>query len=509
MKEGAKVLNLQKGKISYWMITVWFVLFTFFIGFLLHYSTIKSQLQLSTDNRYKMVQLAQELRLSSDDLTRFARSYVVTGDKKYYDQYVEVLAIRNGESARPAMYEGIYWDIDEKTRQIRHPRENKISLKERFNALPYTTEEVNLLKLSEANSNKLVTLELKAFDELKEGKQSEAIKIMYSKEYFQAKTIIMDPIDRFMIKLSDRTAIQVNHLYSTLDLYTQLSIIAFLAILGYTLVIFFYINRRDKEYLTIVENYSIDLEKEVKNRTSELLMAKNEAEMATKVKTQFLANMSHELRTPLNAILGFSQILRHNPIDASSASMVDKINIAGKNLLILVNTLLDFSKIESGEYKVKFSEFSFFKILEEVKLLFESQMEEKQLQLHCVNCEQEITITADYQLIKQVVINLLANAAKFSPPQSTIVIGYELRDSMHTFFVKDEGPGIGKEEIKTLFQPYIQGDASKKTAIKGSGLGLSICKTIIEKLHHGKIGVHSELNHGAQFFFQLPVVSAE
>lgn len=503
------MLNLHKGEFIRWMIIGWFILFAFFIGFLLHYSTIKSQLYVSTQNRYEMMQLAQELRLSSDDLTRFARSYVVTGDKKFYDQYMEVLSIRNGKSARPAMYEGIYWDIDEQTRQMRHPSKTKISLQERFKALPYTADELNLLKLSEANSNQLVGLEIKAFNDFKAGKQSEAIRIMYSQEYFLAKTIIMDPIDRFMIKLSHRTTFQVNQLYAALDLYAQFSVITFLAIFGYTLLIFFYINRKDKEHLTIVKNYSIDLEKEVESRTAELLAAKNEAETATHAKTRFLANMSHELRTPLNAILGFSQILRYKKIEPSSASLINKINIAGNNLLILVNTLLDFSKIESGEYKAEISEFSFFTILDEVKLLFEAQMEEKQLQFHYVNCENEIIITADYQLIKQVIINLLSNAVKFSPHSSQIVIEYALLDSMHMLSIKDEGPGIGEVEIETLFQPYTQGNASKNTATKGTGLGLNICKTIIEQLHHGKIGVHSKPGFGSEFFFQLPAISTK
>jgi len=162
------------------------------------------------ENRFKMMQKADQLRQSSDDLTHFARSYTVTTLELYKKRYFDTLKIRRGELERPLNYDAIYWDLDEETRVSTHPKGEKKSLKELMKNLPYTQEELELLKRSENNSDTLVQLELEAFKMMEDitehpSNQVHAINLLHSKAYYQAKAEIMTPIDTFITMLNKRT----------------------------------------------------------------------------------------------------------------------------------------------------------------------------------------------------------------------------------------------------------------------------------------------------------------
>ncbi|MEA1919075.1 MAG: ATP-binding protein [Campylobacterota bacterium] len=239
--------------------------------------------------------------------------------------------------------------------------------------------------------------------------------------------------------------------------------------------------------------------------TTQFHKAIEKAQKAEQAKGQFLANMSHELRTPLNAIIGFSQILQHRKsIPEGELAYVDKILISGQNLLKLVNTILDFSKIEAGKMEYYPSEFYLGALIREMQVLVEPQAQEKKLDLTVPSFEIDQAIFADMQLIKQVLINLVSNAIKFTPEEGKITIAYNFIDEEHHFSICDTGSGIAKEELKQLFTPFIQGSDAVNGAIKGTGLGLAITKRIIEEIHHGKIEVQSELGKGSCFNFSIP-----
>lgn len=166
-----------------------------------------------------MIQTADRLRQSSDNLTHFTRTYVVTADKKFKKQYFDTLDIRNGKKKRPHLYNAVYWDLEKDLRNKKHPDNKRVSLKEIFNSLPYTKEELEKLELSEKNSNQLVNLEVEAFNTMiglfkdsennytikKEANQNLAIKLLHSKDYYHAKHLIMNPIDDFIIMLENTT----------------------------------------------------------------------------------------------------------------------------------------------------------------------------------------------------------------------------------------------------------------------------------------------------------------
>lgn len=257
-----------------------------------------------------------------------------------------------------------------------------------------------------------------------------------------------------------------------------------------------------------LQNVNTLLEEKVEERTKELLVQKRAAEEANETKTRFLANMSHELRTPLNAIIGFSQILQKQLGEQDrSRSFIDKINIAGQNMLVLVNTLLDFAKVEDGKVVFTPNEVAIVAITSELSILFEHQTMLKSIKLTLPLLQESQTIIADAQLLKQVFINLISNAVKFSPQNSEVILSYEQRDDKHIFAVQDFGDGISQEELETLFEPFVQGKASQNLSLKGSGLGLSLVKKIVEEIHGGRVWCESVLTEGSRFIFEIPKVS--
>ncbi|MDD5717346.1 MAG: ATP-binding protein [Sulfuricurvum sp.] len=260
----------------------------------------------------------------------------------------------------------------------------------------------------------------------------------------------------------------------------------------------------DSTVVPIVDEYDNPIEYiAIRNDVTELIHAKDKAIAAEQAKSAFFANMSHELRTPLNAIIGFSQILMAKSDTPPAVKVfVDKIHIAGKNLLEMVNTILDFSKMESGMMEVTIDSFEMQDLIKEVKILVESMAEKKNITL-LMDLPGSISLDADRQLLKQVLVNLLSNAIKFSPESGSIVLEFRKEEGWNIVGVRDFGLGINQDQIETLFNPFTQIREHQKGAVKGTGLGLAIVKKIID-LHNGKIWVESTVGEGSCFYIALP-----
>jgi len=216
--------------------------------------------------------------------------------------------------------------------------------------------------------------------------------------------------------------------------------------------------------------------------------------------------MSHELRTPLNAIIGFSEVLSERmfgDVNDKQAEYLADIQESGRHLLSLINDILDLSKIEAGRMELERSEFDLARAIGQTLLLVRERAERRGIALRVTVDDTLGTIVADERKVKQVLLNLLSNALKFTPEGGTIDVRGSVRDGDAEIAVADSGVGIAPEDQDAVFEEFRQvGSAAKKA--EGTGLGLAISKRIVE-LHGGRISVASTPGVGSTFTFRLPL----
>lgn len=231
------------------------------------------------------------------------------------------------------------------------------------------------------------------------------------------------------------------------------------------------------------------------------------------VKDQFLANMSHEIRTPMNAVLGFTHLLKAQPLNDKSKEYVGAIENAGQSLLEIINDILDISKIESGMIRIEATSFSLRSVLHGVNTMFRPKAEEKHLQLS-VTIDEEVPdiLYGDVMRLTQVLINLTSNAVKFTHEGEVRIhvtkIWAEENSVRILFTVSDTGIGIDASKLHSIFDRFNQAEASTTRKFGGTGLGLTIVKQLIE-LQNGFISVESKAGEGATFKVELPYTLGE
>ncbi|MDZ7820066.1 MAG: histidine kinase dimerization/phospho-acceptor domain-containing protein [Aliarcobacter sp.] len=375
--------------------------------------------------QYKSLILADELRQSSDDLTRMARTYVITGNEMFEEQYKTVLAIRNGEIPRPKRYNGIFWDFLTLNDSQALLDGEKIPLRELMKQANFPESELNLLFTSQNESDDLTNLEHKAMNAVKGIFQDEkgeytvqglpdfalARDIMHSNEYHEAKIRIMKPLDNFYKAFENRTKQKVIEARLTVkeqefnvNVIVLFSIILFL--LSFFIILFRIVYPIDLLRVIMLKLSSNDMNVEIeknkfddevgdmigaievfKDNTQKLIssehqlkIAMEDAKNANKAKSIFLARMSHELRTPLNAILGFTTILKKS----MNATIQEKDNLniikkSGEHLLNIINEILELSKIEAGKIDLNPKTFNLFELIKEIENIFAFRCEGKNL----------------------------------------------------------------------------------------------------------------------------------
>lgn len=271
-------------------------------------------------------------------------------------------------------------------------------------------------------------------------------------------------------------------------------------------------NLRTMQANEALEKHKADLQRQVDKRTIELKVSLEAAEAANQAKTKFLTNMSHELRTPLNAVIGFSEILETKEQDNKKKGYLKSINLAGKGLLSLINSVLDLSRIESGKMPVQIQPMSLPLLLEEMTYIFTRQAAEKDLEL-VIDTQPLVpaSIRFDETKLRQIIINLVNNAIKFTDRGHVTIriAASQVNQTRYTFTlglaIEDTGKGISESDQQRIFRAFEQSEHQQISDYGGTGIGLSLSHQLVELLG-GELVLHSVPGKGSTFRCRFPEV---
>ncbi|MEM8857618.1 MAG: ATP-binding protein [Chloroflexota bacterium] len=263
-----------------------------------------------------------------------------------------------------------------------------------------------------------------------------------------------------------------------------------------------------------LSNHQTELEEQVEARTTELIIEKNRAEEANLAKSRFLANMSHELRTPLNAIIGYSELIEEFvllPDEFDPEIVADdalRIQVAAQNLLRLINSLLDISKIEASSMDFQMQDIAVEDIVDETIIIISPLIANSGNRIHVKIAEKIPMALGDMQKLKQILVNLINNGIKFTENGDILLVVSQVFKSGKPFVefqIQDSGIGMDKEFMVRMFEPFSQAEDAYSRKYQGTGLGLALTKQFVE-LMNGEIYVESELGRGTTFFVYIPAV---
>jgi len=344
---------------------------------------------------------------------------------------------------------------------------------------------------------------------------------IYTEEQ-QSKVALLEIDYLIQKKEKDLAILKKNNAEKNLELQKSKSltiililIISLLAILFIGVYRLFHLNKTAKENLLSMND---ELEKRVKRRTEkleleianhkatevQLLSAKEKAEESDRLKSRFLANLSHEIRTPMNAIVGFTELLAHSDSKEINEQYISVIRQNSKSLLSRISDIIDISQIEANQVKLHISDIDINSLMNELYSTLQSDIENKEIvTLNLSIPNNSISIYSDGIKLRQILLNLVGNAIKFTH-QGSITFGYRLTDNQTiTFFVDDTGIGIDPIFSKIIFEQFRQVEGDMMIEKGGSGLGLAISKAYVEMLG-GTIAHTSEIGKGSSFWFTLP-----
>ena len=518
-------------------------------GLVFHSLSIRDDITNHERHRFRAILLADELLQSSENLTKMARSYVITGEPRYELNFHHILDIRDGKRPRLLDYSATYWHLLSAGRTATVKEGETISLLDMMQREGFSKEEFALLQEAKENSDRLVKVEEQAFAALKglydDGKgnftvrhapnRDFAISLLFGESYDKKKANIMEPIQKFMDLFTGRMQTESNVGLARLErqimfemalifialvatvviiLYTRLEILMPLAELGRQVA---GITRgiRPSRYGKATTNEVAELgealvlaDAEKRQLLENERIARNEAERASQLKDEFLATLSHELRTPLNAILGWSQLILSGNMkqeDVHRGLETIERNARAQNKLI--EDLLEMSSIISGKVRLDMQRLDIPSLVDAAVESVRPTAQAKGIILEktidrCLN-----PISGDSNRVQQIFWNLLSNAIKFTQRGGKIKIVVEQIGSYLEISIHDSGLGISPDFMPYVFDRFRQADASLTRQYSGLGLGLAIVKQLVE-LHGGTVRAESAgIGKGASFIVDLPLVA--
>ncbi len=329
------------------------------------------------------------------------------------------------------------------------------------------------------------------------------------------KTPLVENAHRVIKQLNQSSQIRFDHYTLRLnaqralgwgDLDRALLLTALILSAGVTLLLIALARAKEMQTRELAARNRV-IEEQVRRQTYELALARDEALTASKVKSDFLASMSHEIRTPLNAIIGMAELLGDTSLSREQLRYVGVFKNAGEALLSLVNDILDLSKIEAGQLVLEEIEFEPRDLFEQAADIYALKTSAKGLELAVsVAPEVPVCLVGDPSRVRQIVLNLIANAVKFTAEGEILVsaqmIAGDAQDLRLRCTVADSGIGIPSEKLESIFGSFTQVDSSTTRKYGGTGLGLAICKRLVEMMD-GHIWVESAVGRGSQFSFEI------
>jgi len=270
-----------------------------------------------------------------------------------------------------------------------------------------------------------------------------------------------------------------------------------------------YAQERNRQLLDELKQLNEELEQRVQQRTAELVIAKDQTELANRAKSDFVANLSHELRTPLTSLTGFSEALQEKyfgDLNEKQAEYVKYIQDNSQHMLSLIDQIVDLEKIETGKTEIEISNVKMKKLLENSMSMIEGKAAKRHITLDYELAPEidKLEIRADELKLQQVVFNLLSNAIMFTPDGGHITLRAKVEDKQLLVEVVDTGIGIALEHQEKVFEDFFQVKSDIKDKTPGLGLGLGLSRRLVE-MHGGKLWVESEgEGRGSRFIFTIP-----
>ena len=548
-------------KVSSWFFSVVLLVLGANAMFLVLITKSYDRVVAAQSHRQAALELANELHQETEQLARLVRAYTATGEPRYLLYYYDILGVRQGEKAAPANFNpNSYWD-DVIAGRIKHsiPKDGaKRSVTDLMKSRGFSDSELLALKRVLDATAAMNQIEQKAFaatqglynpeteEFVSDGtpRLDFASMLVHSNAYNALKADLSRAVDGLVTMTDRRTSAEVEDAGNRLERWILLSLVSMAAtivmgVLALRVIrqnVLVPIHRLGRgadrlaagDYATrtgvsrgfdeltalgrTVDSMAQAIEDDIGRRHAvqkELEAARKQAEDATHAKSRFLANMSHEIRTPMNAILGMAYLALKTELNTRQHDYVSKIHDAAKSLLGIINDILDFSKVEAGRLELEEGRFRVEDVAGNSLSLLRQRAHEKDLELLFDVTESRLlgesgALMGDALRLGQVITNLLSNAVKFTHHGYVkLMIGVEKSHADAVtlrFTVRDTGIGMTPEQIGRLFQEFTQADGSTTRKYGGTGLGLTICKRIVE-LMGGRIWVESLRSQGSSFHF--------